>query len=1071
MEKIKKIGIFLGVLAVLLIGFALYFLNSSPKAYASQVEITTELKGSYFVGEELSVPQEVEVKFEDNSVQTASNPILILPNGTAKTIENGYIFTTQGLYKIVYKTTVGGKLYTATKTISVNTNSYETSFGKSTAVFKKADQIKNGDKMGKNGALKADGIEISLAEGDTFVFNRPININELAKNNNGIIEICNIYPNLDPNKNETGIVDAQMLVVRLVDYYDNTNFLDFYCWTNNDYPQWYTGAGGSNQKLTGLHAYAKDSRDDAFYLEGYNGYFVKPISTSSTERYGLRNTFGCYTYRDTDAVYLAGGVRWTWNLNNNEIKTNASNDSKTDPRFNGFDNNGMLIVTDLDNENIYPKNPFKGFTNGDVIVEIQAFGYSVSKLNFQVTSILGLSGEELKDDKVIDQTNPIVNLNVENTDLNGINLEKNREYSLPSATVLDVNSLGKYEVSVYYDYKEKGEGFEGVKVFVKDGKFTPLYNGRYTAVYTATDKFGNVGSAKLNMNVKSGKAFSYDKTNITSFYACADNVIPQITPYDIFNKNVTSSVTIISPNGQSTEITNTLNGGYHYTPDCLGEHTIIYTFADNVYSEVYSYKINATDNGSVYFKDSLPFADVMIKNGVYDLDDYFAYTVSSSGLIASRAQLLYSENGVDFNKIQNENEFTVSSNNLYVKASLNGKESQVKEIKVVDVNINGANKYYEKYFVGASSEKAQRSYTEYEFSGTNATESLRFANTIVYKGFVLDFEIPENNCKFNQFVLNIKEVGGNGNGYKLIYSSLDDNGNPLDANKYVSKIVDNNGKQYSYQIVTGKLTGQHSLEINSENGSIIYDGVTSYLPELETRTVQFGFEFNGVTQAFKFNVIKVCNQPFNDKINSNRDKIVELVYNVPEGSKSVGSTHELPFFNVNSVFYPVSLENLTIIGVYDAQGNLINDTAGNQISMVKANNGVKFNLSEITTYTVVFEFSTANCGSMDLESIYSVTSTDETAPEIKFENGIGENTLVTTKVGEKHTLKSFEVTDNFTTLENLEIRVVVYDRFYNILAIDVSEYLFNVAGEYKVYVICFDEGGNYTTAYYNVKAV
>ncbi|MBQ7235746.1 MAG: hypothetical protein IJX03_01135, partial [Clostridia bacterium] len=765
---------------------------------------------------------------------------------------------------------------------------------------------------------------------------------------------------------------------------------------------------------------------------------------------------GIYGYSNTYSLYSNGAGSFKLNVYTNEIYY------------------GSTFITDVDHPQVYTEKPFKGFTTGEVYVQYSfENSWTSSAMELYIQSILGLSGEELQKVAVSDVKMPEVEIDVQYTDEaeKSINVTYNKEFTLPTANVYDVNGENEYKLAVYYDYYTDNPK----TVYLKNGKFTPDKLGViYTAVYLAQDRFGNSNINSngkcidvINMIPTKGNALIYNEEKIDELNSCTINYLPKIDVISV-NKEPKISVFVVSPSGERKDITDTFDGeNYSYIPEYIGTHTIEYLFEDNIYSEKFSYTVNSLDLSNVLFVDKIALPSVFIKDAIYDLDDYFAYVATQNGLSKHTAKLLVSVDGEDFIEIQNQHRFKVEGNeSLSFKAEYLGKQTEIQTCKITDVNfnhnpnVNNGSKLYQNYFVGFDSVEFTDSYIDYKFNG-NKSELFQFATPLVFDSFRFYFEIPtESVDKLSSINIILKEISGKDSGYVISYNKTSSS-----ASFYFTiKGID--GVTYFANSVSGSFGGAHFIIISNSNVTTS-ENIAISLPGVSSRNVEFSVSMPDTTGEFSFYVKNVGGTIFSKYI---YEKSPELIYRRPYGYPQVGVEYVLPTFNVSSVFYPISLDNLKY-SYRDNNGNYLLDVNGNEIKDISGNApAITILPKEVKYYRL--EISYDNFGQyLFVQDVgnFIVSVIDMVAPKTTFNDGSNENTVVNLKLGSNHKFKKFKVVDDVTISDNLIVKIVVMDESGAILAWDAKDsYRFSKAGKYKVIVFAQDENGNASKTYYNV---
>ncbi len=1059
-KKFKILSIVLAVFMILSIVSVLSFIKTENKTYAAEVVIDEwSQEGGALIGDTLEVPQSVKLKVDENTVIDAESGVIYFPDGNAKSLEPK-LLDMAGKYTLEYRAKHNGKTIKGVKTFVVEESNYyisNTTF--SYANFKTADELKYGQYLGDN--KKADGIEVTLSEGDYFRFNTPINLYDVAAETGGIVEISKAYPIMDTSLTSDDVITdssgnptskwgtrlGSYFTVKLIDCYDEDNFIECYLWSNqdkrNNIRMTAARAGAGNQDFSSISESTGVDANVEINGKSYAASYKKRYDQPAWGNWAYGNTYNQFTSKN-----VADSFRL--NVNTNEIYYNNT------------------LITDVDNEQIYPGNTFKGFTTGEVYVQYEFQGTWVDQpMEIYIKSILGLEGEELKKSAVVDTTAPLVDINVEYTNAaeKSINVLLNEEYTLPTATVYDVNGKNEYKLAVYYDYYTDNPK----TVYLQDGKFVPDKKGVvYTAVYCAEDNFGNKNvdsSGKctdvINIIPFTGEIFSYAEDRLDYLSASKENTLPNIA---VISKNYGVSVEVfaIEPNGNRIDITDSFDGNsYSFLPEFTGEYTIEYVFTDNVYSESYSYKVLSEDDGEVYFSEKIALPSVFIKDAEYDLEPYYCYVATANGFEKEQAKLLVQyDNTGDFVEITDQRNFKVEGNStLSIVAEYQGKRSKVQTALITDVNftenssVNNGYKIYENYFVGADEVVSTSSSVGYRFSGLESA-TLNYATPLVFNTFSLEFEIPENSANFESVEIVLKEICGVDKGYMISYHKVST------ANRVYFTIT-NLDKSVTYVsgTVVGDFVGYHTISI-SDDVIVLGEGKEVTVPGVTSRYIDFSINMNNPTGEFALNIAGVCGIYFSNDVT---ELDSQLVYEKILNPAKIGEEYVLPQFDVSSVFTPISLAKLTY-SLVDAQGQSVLDVNGNRIENVKADGGkITIKPTMATTYYLLVSYEGLN-----VSSDYTLTIMDRYAPVVTFDDGSTSETVVELKAGATHDIKTYTVKDDVTSSDALIVKVMIVDSSNAVVGYNVSSYKFNKVGEYKVVIFAQDEMKNASRTYYKV---
>jgi hypothetical protein len=227
------------------------------------------------------------------------------------------------------------------------------------------------------------------------------------------------------------------------------------------------------------------------------------------------NNYIAYLKWDRGAMpsgaYLTGrqsqmkGISWGYDYKTNVVYGKATG--------------GWTVITELDNPSIYPGNPFRGFTTGEVYLSIYCDTYTNPSegARVDIMSINGVGGKELINQYGqsgrVDFSAPEISINYEPTKENTIYAPFGAEVDLLTAFVKEIFSDRSYGVNVYTNY---GTNYATL-VTTKNNKLKLDQNKIYTVEYTATDTSGQTGKAYMNIcPVYSEKAIWVETEKLTS---------------------------------------------------------------------------------------------------------------------------------------------------------------------------------------------------------------------------------------------------------------------------------------------------------------------------------------------------------------------------------------------------------------------------------------------------------------------------------------------------------------------------------------------------------------------------
>lgn len=984
----------------------------------------------YSYGQAFELPDSVQIEY--NGKEYAANKgYIVYPDGYARSGAESYLLDKVGQYTVVYQTEVGGKIIAAEQNFSVCADLYALEADSSLeydtlrafSIYKNltAEQREEGLRMGE---LETDvkGLNIYFASGNTFTYNKPINIYENTSNN--VLEFNSIQ--LEPV--------VKTWIVRLTDCYDPSTYIEV-----------------SFSKIAIDGTYARLSAN------GLSSVGLRESTTSSSDAYIDGKTYN----KDGNGSPVRGNrsLDYTPSLtqdryNNITIRLDTTDRKAIKVYLDCISAKGeepaTFLVGQLNNEQVFPY-AFDGFTNGDVYLSLTAKDFNgVQVGEFEIKSIMGVSGEDLIPKDYKDETPPEITIDVPAGD---INLIAGAPVSVPTATALDISGLrGDVDYIVWYGY-----GTENKRMLqIKDGQFTPVVLGKYTVEYYVSDVYGNLATKFLDMYaIKEGTAAIDFKCNEISDVAVGEFVTFDDYTIETLTKLRDFTVEVTCPNGEVVEISNPSAG---FRLKSTGEYTVTYTYADLFYQGEYSYSFEAQEAGNYVFDGNVILPKYFIKGASYTLEKtkLYRYSGLEPQLAETKAYIRYGTGAyTEFDAAA----LTVSGNkNAVVKYVCADDETvfiESEEITIVDVGYNTAEFDKSKYFTGSftasvSQDASDRTTYTYKFTSA-AKPELDFINVLSLQSFGLKFAIPE---------------GQKTQAVSLVLTDYYDR-----SNQAVLTIMQE-GTSASYSFNGGESVGLTDALIGAPV-DVLYDGAgqlrigntkvscpISFTTDLCLLTVKI----TGLSHGNKFEVLSVCNQPFGYYVLSDTAKPMISV-KLPENVARIGDVIPLEKPVYADVFSP-NIAAYSTVSVYK-NSKAITATNGETLKGVSDfDKGYAFKIDGYGSYLIVYEF--VDGAGKKQDARHTITVTDNEAPTITLDNYNG--SVINVTVGVQTPVIAYTASDNYTKAEKLEIWLFVYNEKGVCVSAEKDAFTVSKAGKYTVYVYCIDEAGNTTYVTYEVKA-
>ena len=985
------------------------------------------IKASYLCGSELTIPETVSVEYNGESY-TGNVLSVLYPDGIS------YVGLTHklnqlGTYTIFYTFTADDVALKAGKTISVCQNNWSVSSERSTVQWGSTNMT-NGE---------AEGLVLSLVEGDTFQYNVPF---DLSKTD--LTEIINI----NPLWSHTTGLHAEDIFVTLTDAYDSSIQLRLnpHYRTNSAGKTTVYIRAGLNGDLIGCENRAETGDntiilDDVIYKVQKNNFYGQSAGVTTFDYSGLS---------------------FFYEYNTKRVYSQASSSSAQNYKF----------INDLD-EFAIAAQQFAGFTTGEVFLSLHCENYSEEAAELAIGKIFGASGEELKSQEYQDETNPVIEIDTNLTDATGVYAIKGEAISVFDARAYDINLVGDVKTNVYYNYNTVAQTY----VALKNGQFTPNKLGCYTIVYTAIDTFGNTATETVYVNViesmngatvNKGIEFNWvdDSVEGKSYEAGKEVALPEYTLFGI-NQTPTMEITAVSQYGNEIKIDVQSNT---FLPSDVGEYTIIYHYFDNVYEyeEKYTVAVSASDVVNFLYSPTMP--KYFIKNMEYSFEDYFAYEYKINGeptKVATNFELRFDDG--DYSSADLELVKILGDETVQFRYTALGAVYETEKLPIVDVNFGGKLNVFQ-YFQGdftVVSDKSNDAYVSNVLKGNN---TLDFINPISLSMFALEFKIPDN-AKYT--------------GVKAILTDYYDRDAKIELFLKSEKLMQNNQMAFlvnnaNEASVTGTFASEKSAKsfrYNTANNSFMVNGSTSieYALDFKTDLCLLTVELVGLNSVDDINpgersisFTNISNQFFSKNGIDTAAPIVTADKS-NAGHKQFNDIITITTGVASDAYSPITNAAQTVKVMLPSGGYAL-ATDGTRMNGV-ANDSKKdydVQLTSFGTYRVIYEATDA-FGKVGILS-YNVVVTNNIPPVVSIEGGVDENTLVKVKLGKEYTVKNLDYSDDLTAKDNIFVAYFIVNENYACVSTS-NVVTFYSKGIYTVYYYVMDTDGNSTTVSYKVQVV
>lgn len=1025
--RTKKFRLIYFVLALCLCTFAIGFGLYGNRNANVKADVNVELSEKYSVGEALNFSDDLKMQVGSEEYDV-TRIYVVFPDGTAHVAENT-VLSMVGSYEVVFESTVDGKCVSVKKSFRATG---------SLISFEGDDSFATYGEMNNNWTeAYKNGLKISLADGDTIKYARPLNLYE-----SDMTDIIS----MNVLQKDT-VADVGQMVIRLTDVYDPSVFIEI-LYKNDptaDVSVLRASANGGNSVglNTGSAGVGVTVRGQNL-VKDRNGTVINTNWYKNKTEEGKKqgptwNNFTIY-FDNTVKGKPCVSVRQTLEQNKATVALNK-------------------MITEFNNADLFAYD-FNGFTTGEVWLTLSAssFGNGITHAPIEIGAIAGEYGENLNVSEYEDLTPPTILLDVPET---GVKIYAGCPVTVPVPAVYDASGV-KGNAANYVVWFNMDSSAPRM-ISVKNGVFTPNKVGNYTIIYTATDRNGNV--ATKTVNLYSTTVAQEGKLGVDLDYApvgarnAGDVLSFRNVSVISLNGEASIEIRITTPSGD----TETINVSDDYILRSVGNYKIEYVCSDVIYNCVYTDEFTAADAGQYGFDaEKIIMPEYVIKGAHYSFDHVNLVKYTAGGNVSAEYEAYMISDGGSPVKCDASDAEIVAENTVVFRLVAKNDPSKIiesDELKVVDVNYKVKNNLqFGKYFVGGydGAKSEGKSYTVFS-RNDKSTDSLDFINPLVTEYFSFSFEIPAGTANYS---LTIKLRG---------YNDRDNSVELKLGEDATGSYCETNGSKVR---ISGKLSGVSTEVRYSAEGSETYfyvvngNGVDERVrigKSVSDTSCLFGLTTDGVDE---FYVYGVSNQSFSS-INNFDDKTDPyLVVEKAEPVATFGSVFTTCIPVSGDVLTPALTKNCTLT-VYFGD-DIYTSPIGTEFINLPVNRVYDVTFDKYGEYVFVYRFVDGKGNSVDASFLVNVI--DDISPVITIQG----KTEINAKIGETVTPPLYTVTDNCSAAENITVSVIVYNERGMLVSasrIDKNSngsYTFKQAGKYTVYLYCMDETGNFAFAAYTV---
>ncbi len=1105
--KLKRIALaILGILLTLSIAMSIAFYNNTGKITVSAdvIEKSDIADASYVINQRQTFPTSITVG-EGASQVVAGKGVVVYPNGSTYAISENQIFVLDvvGEYTLKYfsddltvydKFTVSDSLYglseygpdnyiTEFRLTEENKDEYYINLDSNvTTVRGTYGDPKDPTKGGYGRSDYADGLIVRMKQGVKFTYAEPVDLTDASED--GITNVMSFAPMMAEFYDENGVRydQEESSMSSLKKIVSNTYITITDCYNPNIWIQVllnhsdtvYARVSTHEMSSKALWAANMWDRIDANCKEVFYGSERSVVFTS---QYGTGAGWTPVVKGYQGRLHLRydneRGIMYFGSASAADVKPGST--AKVDT-----DRIGHALIMDIKDPAVTGGTVFPGFTTGEVYISVN---FSDAKIDesarLDVYSIGNKTATEIMDasDVYTDTKAPVISVDSNPTINGGVYAKVGDLFTIPSATVMDVNLKGDVSVNVYRGYNTN----KVLSVKVDNGKFLVDKQDVYYIVYSAIDFYGNTSEKAFKVyGVLGGDVISLDTTEkiANDTPIMTETLFPLGEKISTINNKADLKLKIEFISDKESFVFADLKNGAeidafwaednYFITTYAGTYTVRYTYSDNAVAYISEYQFTTVPSDVITFAEKPFIPRILIKDAIYDLEtiDAIKYTAGAPE-VAGKAELLISFDGGAFEPIANIRKTVITGSQTAQLKAVYGDYSILSDVAIIrDVNyayalqnsgkqLNGANYFY--YEDGAFTLPADNNDLLYVSNIEGAkTATLKFVNMI--------------NITSLNFVYQVKEEYSNFEKVNFIFTDPYNPENVL----HLALLKKAGSVYFSYNGVEVKIseafaTGyDKAFDYSVKSGVLTFSGSTaSYVPEVSFTTplAYFDIVIEGISGSSGIMPKKLNGQSLTKTVRDKREP--DLISDFVIGHYGVGEIITLPAVMFVDVLSTVAFDTVKTSFKYervDIQTSVDGTLLDGQTNDPTKDYQVE--IKEVGEYRYYFEATDAFGN--ENGSYMIINAVDKVAPVIKFKGQIKEDVIVKIKVGDTIKL-NYTISDDITKTENLTSTIVLLDcRNSMTYPVNTKSIKFENVGTFQVSIIVQDLANNVTIKSFDV---
>lgn len=621
------------------------------------------------------------------------------------------------------------------------------------------------------------------------------------------------------------------------------------------------------------------------------------------------------------------------------------------------------------------------------------------------------------------------------------------EVTIPYAVATDDNLIGGVSVYVYTNYGSEHQSSIGIK----DNKFTPTTIGEYTLIYSAEDSFGNKTTEKRVILVSETEGDSAVRFTVGEQRRAVSGTvvdIPEVKIEGLYD-DASAIKAYACFNNEKEEVKDNKFFAKH-----VGNYQIIYEYVTALKTYTESREFNVvSENVTLFENNAMP--KYFIKGAKYSFDSVYATTYSGENPVYNKAQAFIAQDGGEYVEMDYDSVSITASSKVRFKFVVGSSYKETDSFDVVDVGFGKDAVVLEKYFATEAEKSAVYDGMQFTVKNSSAKTDIEFVNVISLSSFNLEFSVPAGYGKIDAISIRLIDFYDNEKSVCIEYRN--------DGGTAMFTVNDERVKSLRKNFV-----GITHNVYYDESQKAFYDGATSnsfkWDSNFNSDKIFLEVSIVGAEADSQFIIRKIGEQKFSDG-SADQSKPIIYIKELKQGSWAINDEVLFDRAQIVDVMTPYLKANAKFT-VKMPDGSYARATDGTILNeQCDTDTDYSVKLTQYGNYSVIYSYTDQNGRSDSIG--YTIRVYDRRPPTITLTN-VSPEEAIRVNLGDTVKVSGYSVSDGETETSELKSYVALYKPSGVYVSGEISEFIAESKGVYRIVYYCIDTDNNYTSVYYTV---